>query len=172
MWKLAVATAMLGFFSTSAFSQSADDAILGLRKLDARVDTGISYRDYSGALAEAKLPVRLFVEGPEAATNPQFTTALQKAIEHYDFANRIWDAKFSALNHEKMLAGGFISAKGTLGEAIKERYPAAELLDGYYPLQTTLPAVWAEAESEANSAAAIAPAKAIEAPSAVGDRGK
>lgn len=156
MRKLAVAF-VLTVTTGIAFAQSAQDAIVGLKKLDTQVDTGISYRDYSGALAEAKLPVRLFAEGPEAAANPEFVKSLLKSIEHYEFAKRVWDAKFSALDHEKMLGGGFISAKGTLGQTIKERYPAAQLLDGYYPLPTLLPFAWAEAEKEADAAAAIAP---------------
>ena len=81
--------------TSSVFGQSANDAVLALKKLQVKVETGISYQDYAPALADAKFPVKLFLEGSESKNDVSLSSALQKAIEHYEFANRVWNVKFS-----------------------------------------------------------------------------
>ncbi len=81
--------------STNAFAQSAKEAVYALKKLQVQVQTGISYREYSPAVAEAKFPVKLYLESPEAQNTPQLSEALKNAVNHYDFANTVWGYKFS-----------------------------------------------------------------------------
>ena len=63
-----------------AFGQSAKDAIRALKKLEARVEAGISYKDYAPALGDAKFEVNLFLESPEAKEMPRLSEAVKKTI--------------------------------------------------------------------------------------------
>lgn len=80
---------------SSVFGQSTKDAVLALKKLQVKVETGISYRDYASAVADAKFPVKLFLESSESKNDVGLSSSLQKAIEHYEFANSVWNVKFS-----------------------------------------------------------------------------
>ena len=73
---------------------AARDALKSIRRLQAKVQTGISYRDYSPALADAKLEVSMFVESSSGKKFPEFASLLSRAIGHYDVANNLWKIKF------------------------------------------------------------------------------
>lgn len=70
--------------------QKAKDAVLVLQKLNARLETGISYRDYSAALGEANFPVKQFLEGGHADANAEFSNSLHNAMKWYKTAVGIW----------------------------------------------------------------------------------
>ncbi|MHB8110530.1 MAG: hypothetical protein ACYDHW_10920 [Syntrophorhabdaceae bacterium] len=81
------------FFGTS-YAQSAKDALLGLKKMQARVQSGISYKEYGAALGEARFPVNLYMESSESDDNEELKDAIKKAIEHYQFAGEVWQDSF------------------------------------------------------------------------------
>ena len=56
-----------------AYADNTKDAVMALKKMEARVQSGISYRDYGNALADAKFPVNLFMESIEVKKNPELT---------------------------------------------------------------------------------------------------
>jgi len=141
--------------STSASAQSANDALVALKMLETRCETGISYRDYSAALAEAKFPVRLFIESGQAEGQPQVIDALNRAIEHYEFAGRLWNARFTAGNSDRYLSGGFIRPKTALGILLKEKYPEVPIMEKLYPIDLALPHIWAHASSQLRTASEI-----------------
>jgi hypothetical protein len=76
--------------------QKAKDAVLILQKLNARVETGISYRDYSAALGEANFPAKQFLEGGHADANAVFSQSLRNAIKWYKAAGGIWSRQLQA----------------------------------------------------------------------------
>jgi hypothetical protein len=78
-----------------AFSQTAQEAYVGMKKLQARCQVGVSYRDYSSVLVEAKLPLNLFLGSPEAAEKQDLAIALQRVMAHYEYAGRVWSWKFA-----------------------------------------------------------------------------
>jgi hypothetical protein len=88
----------LGFISilfclvlfTLSFAQSAKEAVMALKKLQTRVEVGVSYEEYFPALGEAKFPVTLYLESPEAAKNPQLKAAVEKSLGHYQLVARTW----------------------------------------------------------------------------------
>jgi len=129
-------------------AQSASDALVALQKLQTRCETGISYRDYSSALADAKFPVRQFIESENAASHPELVAVFSKAVEHYEFAGALWNAKFSAPRDDRMLSGGFIYHKGPLGTNIKSAYPDAFMMKNYFPVDAMLPFLWSKASGE------------------------
>lgn len=145
---LLVIAFFLGFSSATASSPSGSEALIALKKLETRCETGISYRDYSSALAEAKFPVRMFVESENATNHPDVAAIFDKAVRHYEFAGKLWNAKFTAASDDRLLSGGFIHQKGALGLLIKETYPEAPMMNKFYPLDLMLPFVWGKASNE------------------------
>ena len=97
MKKIFIAVMVIGltFTAITAYAQSAKEAIMGLKKLEARCQSGISYRDYSSALGEAKFPVNLYKESKEASKNIKLTESILRAMGHYERAGSYWSYKFS-----------------------------------------------------------------------------
>lgn len=97
MKKLFITVMVIGltFTTITAFAQSAKEAIMALKKLEARCQTGISYRDYSSALGEAKFPVNVFQESKEASKNIKLAESISRAMGHYETAGKFWGYKFS-----------------------------------------------------------------------------
>lgn len=152
-WVVMVIGFVLG--ATTASAQSAREAVMGLKQLEARCQTGISYRDYSGALADAKFPVNVYVESDEASNHSEFVASLNSAMQHYEFANRLWNAKFTAEERDIYLSGGFFSEKSSWAALIKENYPAVPLIEKFYPLDAALPVIWGEASAEIKNASKL-----------------
>lgn len=95
-------TALLLFFAAmvvvfiapgSAHTQSAKEAMLALKKMHARCQAGITYKEYGPALGEAKFSVNLFMEGEDAKRNSPLTTAINKAMSDYEMAGSLWRHK-------------------------------------------------------------------------------
>lgn len=61
-----IVVSLFTFFSATAFAESTKEAIRALKKLEAKIEVGISYNDYSSALGGANFEVRMFLESPEA----------------------------------------------------------------------------------------------------------
>ena len=74
---------------------AAKEALKTLKKLNARVTTGISYQDYPAALADAKVGVEQFIESPDSKLLPQVANSMTLAMDHFERANRLWRLKFS-----------------------------------------------------------------------------
>lgn len=144
--------ALFAFANINANAQTADEAITALKMLETRCETGISYQDYSGALAEAKLPVRLFIERGGIAGQPQIAERMGIAVEHYEIAGRFWSAKFTAARDDRFLSSGLIWHKSDLGKIIKDEYPEAQMVNKFYPLDFLLPLIWEKAADEVKKA--------------------
>lgn len=89
-----------------AFAQMANDALLALKKLKARIQVGISYNDYGPVLGEAQFQINLFLESPSAKENYKFAEAVKNAMKHYNGALEVWGCRF--------------------GESLKEVLPSPE----------------------------------------------
>jgi len=79
--------------TTSTFAQSAKDAIRSLKKLEAHIETGISLRDYSQALGDAKFEVNLFIESKEAKKKKKLTELIVKTMGEYEDAKFVYKEK-------------------------------------------------------------------------------
>lgn len=73
---------------------AAKDVLKSLKKLETRVETGVSYRDYPSVLSDAKFEVKTFLGSEYSKELPEFTTAVTRAIEHFDAALSLWSHKF------------------------------------------------------------------------------
>jgi len=74
--------------------ESAKNAVKALKKLEARCQAGISYRDYSPALGEAKFETNMFLQSKDAEDFKELRSSISKAVGHYEYANVIWQYKF------------------------------------------------------------------------------
>jgi len=140
--------------SVSAYAETAKDAIMGLKKLQARCQSGISYRDYSNALGEAKFPVNLFMESAEAKKIPELTDSIKIVMGHYEYAGYIWHEKIAAISKstpdpvEYWLTLGWIPTLGPLGRELTKRYPGIKTFGENYLVDSALETIWATAAQE------------------------
>ena len=74
-----------------AYADNTKDAVMALKKMEARVQSGISYRDYGNALADAKFPVNLFMESIEVKKNPGHSRPVPAAISLRQLAATLAD---------------------------------------------------------------------------------
>ena len=72
---------------------SAREALNMIKRIDARVEIGINYADYSSIVGEAWAEVKLFIESPEGQKLPEYCMLLAKAVDDYKLALDIWRAK-------------------------------------------------------------------------------
>jgi len=77
-------------FPISAHAQSVKNAVRALEKLETRCESGMSYLDYSIAVANAKLPVNFYLESSESSMNEALTASVKKAMTHYEFVESAW----------------------------------------------------------------------------------
>jgi len=73
------------------FGQSAKEAVRTLKKLEARVQVGISYRDYMPALGDAQFEVNQFLESSEARKKPHLAESINKVMDHYIIAGNLFE---------------------------------------------------------------------------------
>ncbi len=78
--------------------------VKALKKLEARTQVGISYRDYAPALGEAKAEVNLFLESPEATKMPELAASISKAMNHYEIALKVWRRRIETVDLIRMRA--------------------------------------------------------------------
>jgi hypothetical protein len=130
--------------SVPVYAQTAKEALMGLKKLQARCQTGISYRDYGNALADAKFPVNLFMESAEAKKSQELTESINKVINHYVSAGVVWNYKISNTT--------LMDVNEPQGLAVKKIYPQAPIFRGgwkdYYSVDELLPYMWEKASAE------------------------
>ena len=127
-------------------AQSAKEALLGLKKLQARVQSGVSYRDYGQALGEAKFPVNLYLESMESSKNPELTDSIKKAIAHYEFVRMVWQ---DTIDNEIW----FIS--GRMEKLIIASYPIADKDSNFLVKEDVFDIIWGKASDELKIATAL-----------------
>lgn len=103
--------------TTETIPESAMNAVKALKKLQARTQAGISYRDYPPALGEAKFEVNLYLDGNDSNKNPTLTTTISDAMALYEYANSIWKERYS-----DEAANGFIGIGSGVGKIIASTY--------------------------------------------------
>ncbi len=86
--------------------QKAKDSVLALKKLEARLEIGLSNSDYSTALGEANFAVTQFLESDRADSAPEFSNSLRDAMKWYKAAAQLWSRQLKEASHT-----GFCDAK-------------------------------------------------------------
>ncbi len=107
---------MLLIQSQQGYCQTANNAYLALKKMEAKTQVGISHRDYAPALAETKFEVERFLESKSANKSPELNEHLGNALTLYIHAKDIFDLK---MNGEKVFVDDI------KGELVRKIYPKA-----------------------------------------------
>ena len=69
------------------------DAVTALKRLQAATEVGINYTQYSQELIDAFVPVKAYLESPDAAASPDLAVKVSEAMDLYRVAREIWDYK-------------------------------------------------------------------------------
>jgi hypothetical protein len=72
-------------FPCAARGESAKQAVMALKKLEAKTQVGVSRRDYSAALGDAQFEVNQFIESRESDKNPELTRLVKATMADYRF---------------------------------------------------------------------------------------
>lgn len=78
-----------------AVEATARSAIDAVRKLQTRVQVGVSYRDYPPLVSDAKYEIARFSDSAASKKIPDVDKALNAALKHYVTALEVWSVKFS-----------------------------------------------------------------------------
>lgn len=106
---------MLVFLPLTCYASKADDAFTSLKKFRARCQTGISYREYGAALADAQYQVNEYAASGEADRNREFGKLLLAALNDYRRAGVLWDwevkiSNSSSIYEDDGIWPGFLAA--------------------------------------------------------------
>jgi formate-dependent nitrite reductase cytochrome c552 subunit len=113
------------------------EAVAALKKVEARLQVGISYQDYTKLLGETLYQVNLFLESSESIQKPELTASIKKVLSHYREGQSLWDYKLiSGLSHFRQ--------SDPLWPRIISLYPGAKHDDIDYTMQV----IWKEANEE------------------------
>ena len=112
-----------------ALGQTGKDAFKSLKKVEAKIESGVSYQDYQQVIADTKHEVDMFLESSEANKNHQFAYHIKTSIDYYMTAENIWDIKF---NCQDDIVMEIIGVNSNCGRQLKRLYPnsKAEILPG------------------------------------------
>lgn len=84
---------------------AARTALNAIKKLNARTEVGINYRDYGTVVGETWAEVKVFVESPEGEQLEDFSKLLVGTVDKYRLALDIWRGKIDGdLEYDKTLA--------------------------------------------------------------------
>ena len=100
-----------------ASAQSATEAIMALKKLSAKIEVGISYREYTSELGNVNSAVKEFEGSDEAKRRPGVKAAISRVMGHYSFAQAVWLTKISGY------AKNYLSTKDSISANIISQYP-------------------------------------------------
>lgn len=129
---------------------SATDALKALKRFEARVSTGVSYKDYSAPLGEAKFEVSQFAESPAGKIFPEVAEALNGAIKHYLTAGDVWRVRFSSGGRISDLMPRFESPE--LYDMIVSKYSLTSYDGRGILYSAALPVIWIYASGDIKKA--------------------
>lgn len=88
---------LAGCHSSLGSDKEAVDAVNALKKLEAKIETGMTEQEYSSALGDANFSVKMFLETPEADKSPKFSEDLRTAMKWDIAADDLWRRKIDTL---------------------------------------------------------------------------
>jgi hypothetical protein len=155
--KRILSIALLIFMGLSgvAFGQTARDAIEALQKIGARVEVGISYKDYAAVLGEANYKIKPYLNDQNSNKNLKLKEAIQKTWVHYLTANQVWEYQFArghSSNTPNLLdRKSYIKTDAQFIDTLIKTYPeiSQKIQDGrFLSFSDALAVVWQAASTE------------------------
>ena len=86
--------------------KSARDVLNAVKRVEARTEIGVIYRDYTVLIGETWADVKIFIESPDSKKLPEFSLLIAKSIADYKLALDVWKNKIDsslAKGHESKL---------------------------------------------------------------------
>jgi hypothetical protein len=152
---LGIAVIILLGLAELALGQTGMDAFKSLKKVEAKIESGVLYEDYPQVIADVKPKVDMFLKSSEAKTYPQFAYHVKTAMDYYITAGDIWNIKFNCMDDFVMEA---ISISSNCGRQIKRLYhnSKAEILPGnlgpFYVISNVLRNIFNDASKQLKKA--------------------
>ena len=139
-----------------AFSQSGKEAFRGFKKLEAKIQIGISYPDYNAGLGDAKFELNMFLDSPEAKSRPEIAESLQKVMDHYInagllFKELVKPIKCLPTTNYSSNASDSWKADVERAKSVLRIYPeASAFVDGrgYLDIDKAMKIIWQKASDE------------------------
>jgi hypothetical protein len=133
---------------------SARQALKAFKKLEARVSTGISYRDYPAALADAKVEAEQFAGSRAAEGVPDVANLIRMIALRYEEALVLWNYKFRkdgiyqtvTSNITESSGDGFFTARTTTVRVDPKMQAYIGSLNAAYPSIASNPA-WGDGKT-------------------------
>jgi len=113
------------------------EAVAALKKVEARLQVGISYQDYTKLLGETLYQVNLFLESSESIQKPELTASIKRVLSHYREGQSLW-------NWRLISGTSYFRENDPLWPRIVSLYPGAKRDDIDYTIQL----IWKEANEE------------------------
>ncbi len=141
-----------------AVAQTGKEALKSLKKVEAKIEVGVSYQGYPEVLSDAKDGVDLFLQSSEAKKSSKFTYHIVTAMDYYMTAEEIWDIKYNCKDDFVM---EIIEINSTCGRQIKKLYhnARAEILPGHlgpaYVISNVLRNIFSDASKELKKASEL-----------------
>jgi hypothetical protein len=95
--------------------QSARNALNAVKKVEARTEVGINYKDYSTVVGEAWADVKIFTESPEGKKLPAFSFLLVSAMGKHKLALDVW-------HHSVRMVEAGLRGDETLYSDVRQKY--------------------------------------------------
>ena len=71
--------------------RSARDALNALKRIEAKIEVGLTFRDYTTVIGDGWADVKIFIESDDGGRLVEFSGLLTNAIGHYKLALDIWN---------------------------------------------------------------------------------
>jgi hypothetical protein len=147
----------MGLFGI-AFGQTARDAIETMKKIGARVDIGISYKDYTAVLGEANYKIKPYLNEQDSNKNLKLKESIQKTWVHYVTANQVWEYQFvrgHSSTPSLLDRNSYIKTDAQFIDLLIKSYPevSQKIQDGrFLAFSDALVVIWKAAATELNFA--------------------
>jgi FtsZ-binding cell division protein ZapB len=102
---------------TYAQPQKAKNALMSLKRLEAKTQMGIDYETFMNMLSNVKFPLNLLQESDESKNYPELSKAISSAFQHFSNAGNVWQ--------EKIGGGLSVAISSPMGKSISRIYPNA-----------------------------------------------
>ncbi len=110
-----------------SFGQSAKDAYKTLKKIEAKVEVGIGYKDYMNTLGDAQYEVNLYSQSAEATQKSDAVSLMKSILNHYRLAGVVWGnmvtgrppTNVTRMHYDARMQYHWVEASKQLGELSK-----------------------------------------------------
>lgn len=90
MKKLLLLVLLLLAIPSLTFGQSGKECYRAFKKMEAKIEVGVPYREHQSLLGDVKLELNMFKDSLQARQNEELISVFEKAYSHYGNAGKYW----------------------------------------------------------------------------------